>query len=86
LLNTLHGRCWTLLSRKTYALHRIVADFQTIADDLVRFHPQSRELVEAMTPEMERRFEAEAERIIEWVSSVPFPGLPKHCVQNFYNS
>jgi hypothetical protein len=43
-------------------------------------------LVEAMTPEMERRFEAEAERIIEWVSSVPFPGLPKHCVQNFYNS
>jgi hypothetical protein len=67
LLNTLHGRGWTLLSRKTYALHRIVADFQTIADDLVRFHPQSRELVEAMTPEMERRFEVEAERIIECV-------------------
>lgn len=56
LLGGLDGKGWKLLSRESYVLGRVVPDFQTIEDDLLRGHPGQSQLIKAMRPEMERRF------------------------------
>lgn len=56
LLGGLDGNGWKLLSRQSYVLGRVVADFQVIEDDLLRGNPASGNLVTEMRSEMEQRF------------------------------
>ncbi|MCT7374337.1 class I SAM-dependent methyltransferase [Chelativorans sp. EGI FJ00035] len=58
LLQSLDGKGWKLLSREEYVIGRVVPDFQTIVDDLLRMNPSQNVQVSAMRPEMERRFKA----------------------------
>ncbi len=56
LLQGLDGEGWRLVSRHEYVIGRVVPDFQTIIDDLLRMNPSQEAQVSAMHPEMERRF------------------------------
>ncbi|MCD7060621.1 class I SAM-dependent methyltransferase [Pelagibacterium xiamenense] len=56
LLAGLDGKGWRLLSRQSYVLGRVIADFQTIEDDLLRGNPASSDRVAEMRSEMEQRF------------------------------